>query len=106
MSDSETTAGRPYVLDAKLMSELGIITAINDQVLHPLGLALYWDKDKINCKDASYHQMVCMSIRRIVPVLLQREQDSRSSVDVWMMCVRSDPQSTVLQIYALWSWTS
>lgn len=46
MSDSEATADRPYVLDAKLMSELGIITAINDQVLHPLGLALYWDKDK------------------------------------------------------------
>lgn len=46
MSDSEATADRPYVLDSKLMSELGIITAINDQVLHPLGLALYWDKDK------------------------------------------------------------
>lgn len=46
MNDSEATADRPYVLDAKLMSELGIITAINDQVLHPLGLALYWDKDK------------------------------------------------------------
>lgn len=46
MSNPETTADRPYVLDAKLMSELGIITAINDQVLHPLGLALYWDKDK------------------------------------------------------------
>lgn len=46
MSDSEATADRPYVLDTKLMSELGIITAINDQVLHPLGLALYWDKDK------------------------------------------------------------
>ena len=46
MSNPEATADRPYVLDAKLMSELGIITAINDQVLHPLGLALYWDKDK------------------------------------------------------------
>lgn len=46
MSNPEATADRPYVLDAKLMSELGIITAINDQVLHPLGLSLYWDKDE------------------------------------------------------------
>lgn len=46
MHNSNKNNDETYVLDAKLMSELGIITAINDQVLHPLGLALYWDKDE------------------------------------------------------------
>lgn len=46
MHNSNKNNDETYVLDAQLMSELGIITAINDQVLHPLGLALYWDKDK------------------------------------------------------------
>lgn len=46
MHNSNKNNDETYVLDAQLMSELGIITAINDQVLHPIGLALYWDKDK------------------------------------------------------------
>ena len=46
MHNSNKNNDETYVLDAQLMSELGITTAINDQVLHPIGLALYWDKDK------------------------------------------------------------
>lgn len=46
MHNSNKNNDETYVLDAQLMSELGIITAINDQVLHPIGLTLYWDKDK------------------------------------------------------------
>ena len=46
MHNSNKNNDETYVLDAQLMSDLGIIAAINDQVLHPIGLALYWDKDK------------------------------------------------------------